>query len=382
MVASLNNLSIETHTIPLNQLHVELDRDRDQINSRKQLDRHTRILLPDGRRTRVSGRFWSSFSALYGLNRSAFDYFTHSEVFDRVTQVRKDEVRVSIEHHNDSNIEPRLLSLTNPTKPVLRLEELQRLVDEFDGDQVSYADGVASASFDCPYPLNFTVAGDDFRTRFAMDMPLDGYGMPAAFLAVLRLVCTNGMVGMSRAFKTSFQLGKDDTNLYGVLGRAMATFNNEEGYASFRQRIEASTQSWASLHEAISLHRILSRGCLSEGFAGDQKRDLIDSFMQACGNPLAFYGLANGHELSERRARAIPIDCTVYDLTNVASEASTHHFHNLSSRTQVNAWLGQMLTREYDLEGTVEQFPDFRDYFLSNKRGADHSDPADQATLS
>ena len=69
---------------------------------------------------------------------------------------------------------------------------------------------------------------DDFRTQFNLELPVDGYGLPSAFLGLLRLVCTNGMIGMQPAFKTVFQLGKGDDDLSSALTRIMATFNNEE----------------------------------------------------------------------------------------------------------------------------------------------------------
>jgi hypothetical protein len=364
MVAPLSDLSVDSMIVPLNTLGVEFSREPKECRSRQESDRHTRVVLPDGRRMQVSSRFWSSFSSLLNLNRSVFDYFTHAEVFDRITKTKGQAVRVACQMNGDTGT---LLSCTNPAKPILQLDEVRQLVEEFSGSGVNYNEGIVTASFECPFPANFQVVGDDFRTQFSLQMPVDGYGLPAAFLGLLRLVCTNGMVAMSPAFKTAFQLGKDNSSLLSLLERAMTTFNNEEGFHALRTRVESASGSWASLNEAKKLRACLSQGCTNDGIDPKQRAEMLTRFDAACGDPLGIYGLSGHEELSARRARSIPVEATVYDLFNFASEAGTHHFNTLTARNRVNGWIGEALTQEYDLEGTVENFPDFKDYFLARR---------------
>jgi len=364
MVAPLSDLNVESVIVPLNSLSVEFGREPKECRSRQEADQHTRIVLPDGRKMHVSGRFWGSFSSLLNLNRSVFDYFSHEEVFDRITNTKGQSVRVACETNGDTG---KMLSCTNPAKPLLRLDEVRMLADEFSGSGVSYSEGIVTATFECPFPANFKVGGDDFRTQFSLQMPVDGYGLPAAFLGLLRLVCTNGMVAMSPAFKTAFQLGKDNNSLLALLRRAMTTFNNEEGFHALRQRVESATLSWASLNEAKKLRACLGQACTGDSFDAKRRADLLGYFDAACGDPLGIYGLSGHEELSVRRARSIPVEATIYDLFNFASEAGTHHFKNLGSRNRINGWIGESLTQEYDLEGTVENFPDFKDYFLARR---------------
>jgi hypothetical protein len=367
MVNRLENLNVESVVVPLNALRVESERPAKECRSRRESDRHTRIVLPDGRRMQVSDRFWSSFSSLLNLSRSVFDYFSHEEVFDRITRTRGQSVRVACEITGDAG---RMLSCTNPAKPILRVDEVRSLTEEFGGTGISYADGIITSTFECPFPANFQVAGDDFETRFSLQMPVDGYGLPSAFLALLRMVCTNGMIAMSPAFKTAFQLGKENVNLLPLLERAMTTFNNEQGFHALKQRIDSATTSWASLNEAKKLRDCLAMACTGDGLDAKQRSEMLSKFDAACGDPLGIYGLSGHEELSVRRARTIPVEATVYDLFNFASEAGTHHFQNLLSRNRINAWIGDALTAEYDLEGTVENFPDFADYFLSRRTEA------------
>jgi len=74
----------------------------------------------------VSDRFWLSFSSLFGLSQSVFSYRQPEEVFDRITQVKGDTVRVAYEELPGSDvIDGRLLSGTNPAKPLLRVDQAQ-----------------------------------------------------------------------------------------------------------------------------------------------------------------------------------------------------------------------------------------------------------------
>ena len=52
--------------------------------------------------------------------------------------------------------------------------------------------------------------GEDHKQRIAVHTPIDGYGSPAVYLALLRQVCSNGMVAMSKAFKTSLNIAGID----------------------------------------------------------------------------------------------------------------------------------------------------------------------------
>ena len=367
MVATLDTLNIESHIMPLNTLHVEFDRNRDECKSRRQTDQHTRIVMPDGRKLEVSDRFWTSFSSLHSLGRSVFDYFSHAEVFDRLTQVKGDPVRLTFEGSGRPAADGRLLSCTQPTKPILQVSQVRRLVDKFGGTDPSYAQGVVTARFDCPFPLDFNVAGDGFRTQFQMSMPIDGFGLPAAYLALLRLICANGLVGVAPAFKTVFQLSRGESDLTAVLDRAMDTFNNEEGFHSFKLRVEAAAKSWGSLAEAIALRKALNRSLVTEGWQPDRQAQLLGKYDELCGNPLKYYGLTAIEELSVRKARSIPVEATVYDLLNFASEVSTHHVDRRDCRDRIGGWIGQTISQEFDLEGTIDSFPQFKDYFLARK---------------
>ena len=83
---------------------------------------------------------------------------------------------------------------------------------------------------------------------------------------------------------------------------------------------------------------------------------------RVCGDLHARYGLANLETLSAKRQRILPARCRVYDLINFASELATHHVP-VEHRGRLQAYIGTLVSDEYDLEGTAERVPEFKDLF-------------------
>jgi len=372
MVSAMTDLSrikIDTMVLPMDSLSVDFIRSPDDCKSRAEVDRNTRMVLPDGRRLEVSNRFWNSWCSLQNQGRSVFDLFSHAEVFSRIVAERGDRVRIAIETYDNKNdvngkLDGRLLSCTNPTKPVLPVSNAANLVFAYDGRSAQYEDGIVTAIFDCPFPTPYNIAGDEYKTQFAMQMPVDGYGMPQSYLALLRLICTNGMIGMTKAFKTSFQLGRGEHNIHEVLNRAMTTFSAEEGFHSFKLRMEAASQSWASLGEAGKLCTMLNKSMHDDNMPVPRRVNIIEKFDELCGDPLKYYGLSGRQELSARRARTIPTRATIYELMVFASEVATHELDRVGTKNNVNSWVGESVANEYDLEGSCQEFPDWKDFFV------------------
>ena len=102
---------------------------------------------------------------------------------------------------------------------------------------------------------DFQVAGDSFQNKFVIDTPIDGFGRPSVYLSLLRLICSNGAVGYSPAFRSELSVGKGDDGVAFALTRVLDGFNNEDGYAALRQRFESATKSWASVNEVNRLYK-------------------------------------------------------------------------------------------------------------------------------
>jgi hypothetical protein len=177
-------------------------------------------------------------------------------------------------------------------------------------------------------------------------------------------------------------VGKGEKGVGFTLMRVLDGFNNEEGYAALRQRFEAATRSWASVHEVQRLYKVLARlhhhggiarrapSATTASVGGDgasvlDGSPLLAAFHKMTGDLSHIYGLANLDALTVKRQRTLPAACRVYDLLNFASEVATHHADETGNRI-VQAFIGDLISNEYDLEGTVDQMTDWRDFFLHN----------------
>jgi hypothetical protein len=335
-------MKIEYRSSCLKELHVSVP----SVNARK-------CNVPDsievnGEALKPTDRFWKSFFARFGLAEQVFRYFDYDEVLARlVLRCPDDRLRLSIER--SEHAAPRLLAVSSPASPLLRQEKAVELVSQHNGTAVSYADGVLSSSY-TPRSgeRSFEIGPDRFHNEFILEMPVDGYGQPRIFLSLLREVCSNGAVGYSRAFRSDIRMGHD---VEYAIDRALRQFDHEEGFAALRQRFDAAQKSWASVNESQRLRRVIGR----IGSAGAE----LD---RIAGDLQELYGVANLDVLTVKRQRILPVRCRVYDLLNYASELATHHAVG-DNRMRLQAFIGTIVSDEYDLENTAEKVPEFRDMF-------------------
>ncbi|MFO7906110.1 MAG: DUF932 domain-containing protein [Planctomycetota bacterium] len=304
-------------------------------------------------------RFWTSFFHRYGVSESIFRYFQPVEVFNRIAEcVSNEEVRYCVERHDNGR--RRLLAVSNPDRAVIRHGEVVDLVNRYDGVDIDYADGVVTSTHTPGSgERSFTVGGDHFQHRFVLETPIDGYSHPKIYLSFLRTVCSNGMVGYDRAFRSDISWGKDIGH---CISRALDGFDNGEGYAALRQRFESAQKSWASVRECSELYKLLAK--MSDGQAIKSDHWLRD-FHRMTGNLSTVYGLANLDAISQKRQRLLPARCRVYDLLNFSSEMATHRAEP-QARRSLQGFLGNMISDEYDMEGTAESVADFADFFVQD----------------
>jgi len=323
-------------------------------------------------------RFWYSLHLRFGFTGNIFRYFSHAEVFNRISEVAaNDQVRWCVERNADGR--NRLLAVTSPTAALIEHDDLVNLLDRYGAQDVGYSEGVVTSRHAPRMDSGFSVGGDGFQNRFIISTPIDGFGRPSVYLSLLRLICSNGAVGYSPAFRSELSVGRGNEGVAFALTRVLDGFNNEDGYAALRQRFESAARSWASVHEALRLYKVLTRlhshgevltrAPLSvrggDGARAVEDSPLFASYHKLTGDLSRIYGLANVDALSAKRQRTLPTACKVYDLLNFASEVATHHATEAGNRT-MQAYIGGLISGEYDLEGTVDQFTDWRDFFVGN----------------
>ena len=330
-------------------------------------------------------RFWTSLYSRYGFSSSVFKYFDHQEVLTRISDTESDRIRVCIER-DESRGTNRLLAITNPARPIVYHDELMDVLKQYDGQDINYVDGVfESTHLPRVGSQSFDVGGDAFSNRFVLSTPVDGFGLPNIFLSLLRHICSNGAVGYARAFRSSLPLGSGNDSVRYSIVRALDGFGNDEGFSALRQRFESAARSWASVYEVQSYYKQLvklhhqkqirivkdTEQKLFVRSAIEQETSLggssvIASFNKMTGDPSSIYGIANPDAISAKRQRTLPVRCSVYDLLSFVSEVATHHAKEGGARIS-QAWLGSLISSEYDLEGSKESFGDFQDFFLDRK---------------
>ena len=302
-------------------------------------------------------RFWTSFFARFGFSSSIFRYFAHQEVFDRVCQKHADvELRFCIEEDGESR---RLLAVSSPGKPLITPEQYAEVArtSGMEASSTRYSCGILrSTHTPASGQQKHQIGGDDFRNQFVLDVPLDGYGDPSIHLALLREVCSNGMVARTSVFKSDLKVGDDP--VYNIR-RALSTFDSDDGFGALQQRFRASQDSPASLRECLGLFKRLRA-------YGEVEH--IKAYEKAIGDIYGHYGVANLDAFSEKKLRLLPAKCKVYDLLNLASEIATHGA-TPDQALSLNGWIGTTVCEEYDLEGTGNKHGDFQDVFLPKKDG-------------
>jgi hypothetical protein len=334
----------------------------------------------DGRPVAPSPRFWNSLHVRFGFTSNIFRYFSHAEVFERISQVApNDQVRWCLEGSDDGP--DTLLAVTSPTAATIRYDDLIELLEKNGAQAFRYTKGIVTSEHAPRVNPVFQVGGDGFQNKFILDTPIDGYGRPAVYLSLLRLICSNGLVGFSPTFRSELSTGKGENGVSFVLERVLDGFNNEDGYAALRQRFESAARSWASVHEATALYKVLTRlhgrgevrgRAMIKAAGGDgasevESSPLFHAYHKMTGDLSSIYGLANVETLSAKRQRTLPAACKVYDLLNFASEVATHHASEAGNRT-MQAYIGELISGEYDLEGTADQFTDWRDFFIGHEQ--------------
>jgi len=317
----------------------------------------------DGQQMKPTKRFWRSFFNRFGISDNVFRYFDPSEVFERISErAEDDKFRYCIERPNDGG--PELLAVSNLRRPVIGYGEIHDLVKKYGATETRYSGGIVTSTH---RPRGgdraFQIGGDEFQHRFVMETPVDGFSHPKIYLSFLRMVCANGAIGYSQAFRSDISLGNDMRH---CIARALESYDNGDGYAALRQRFESSQTSWASLRECMTLYKTIQN---IEDSRKDTASETLRRLYRMTGNLNEVYGLANLEALSTKRQRVLPAHCRVYDLLNFASEIATHHSKPGEDRT-MQAYIGTLLSDEFDMEGTAQCADEFSDFFLEGSDGA------------
>lgn len=341
----------------------------------------------DGGEFKPSERFWLSFCAKVGIAPSIFNLYDHHEVFNRVLERDKFSLSGNVRVVEDCR-NKELLAVTDPSKAIADWKSVLDLIDEKDGVDLTYNDGIISSTHALQADTPVKIGNEDHQQRIVVYTPIDGYGLPSIYLALMRLVCTNGMVAMSKAFKTSVKVGKkrgrgssatDDTVEF-ALERMFDSYSNDEGFDALIQRMDAARTSPMSVREFYQVSKILAKlGHRAKSSQdGTKKIDIapeLRSWHNLSGDLHTKYGLAHLKEMTEKQMSLLETDLSVYEAINYISEVATHRLSPRASKDikvarELHGWVGTKVSRSYDLEGTMPDYniqDEFQDrYFATN----------------
>lgn len=355
-----------------------------------------------------SRRFWTSLCCRFsswGVSPKLFKLYDHEEVLERIfVRVGEKDSRVRYAVETAPDGKRHLLGLSAPDKALLEYaptwEMMQRYAvpvgeqsgGENRGNAVSYREGVLVAEHAPPFGDTFMIGDDKFAPRYITETPVDGFGEPLTYLSLMRQVCTNGAIGYAAAFRSRVALGKADTDALVTYGRMLDAFNNEEGYSALRQRWTSACDSWASIRECEKAYLTMARiadqkGLQDSEYKGtvadaayrrqiarrvgepvDIREKINRAYLQITGDICDLYQLTSVDTLSEKKQAQLSSRCTVYDLLNFVTEVSTHWTKpgdsGVYARQLLQAFVGELISNEYDLEGTKIARPSYQDWYL------------------
>ena len=306
-------------------------------------------------------RFLKSLNRRFGISNKTYNYFTPEEVFGRVQELHpKTEVRVV--HDGDD-----LLAVSNPIRAYVNAEALCDVLTGLTAtpcENLLYSKGVVRTTHRMK-DAGWEIGGDFFAQTFTLSTPIDGYGLPSIYLSMLRQVCENGLIAHAPTFRSEIQTGTKDDRPEIPLGRALRSFNNEEGYQALRQRMESARSTLASVHEVQGLKKAVEHACRDD--IDDEDLLRIDSRMsRKTGDVVRIYNVASPEAITAKRQHLLKMRCSVYDLFNMATEMTSHHRGLLADSSPIHAWVGTTIASEYDLEGGKFDVPAAQPLYMNN----------------
>lgn len=357
------------------------------INSKGGVDK---LVLPTSNGTieaKPTKRMWQSWRKRFKLDMKMFKIFTHSEVFERISKIYpNDKIRWAVEELTDADgnkFPKRVSGISDPHKtPLIQMNTLFDILEKHKTEETapSYANGVIRSRH---IPRNnpaFEINGDLFENRFYIDTPIDGVGKPMAYVGLLREVCVNGVIGYSPAFRSEITVGKKNDSTEFALERMMDTFNNPDGFTGIREMFELAAVSWASVNEAVRLNNVILKvhqlsnlkkeagkliigSSTSDNAIETGATPIMAKFMELTGNMNKIYNTSNIDTIPLKKQRLLPAGCKVYDILNFASEVATRYTLPAGGRI-IQAYIGKLISQEYDLAGTAANNESYRDLFF------------------
>lgn len=293
----------------------------------------------DGEKFKLTPRFHKSLASELGVPYGVFGLFRPEEVMQRAAEVRPDlKLRVTLDRRTGEALG--VAERKGVPLPVRYVANTLR--DDNRLREISYKDGVITARL--AMDEAWSVPNDsEYDIHVQCRIPVDGVGSPYMTLATLRHVCTNGAVAEAPIFRTKMEIKDNDGSHF---ARLLKSFSNPQGVELLQERMISAAETKASVGEFYALETAIRKVVPT----GHDQLALCDRLHEMANNPCVRYGVTELAKIGQKKRGLLPVDCSVSDLLNFASELATHHQDVVSDLKPLHAYTGTLLSRGYDLE--------------------------------
>ncbi len=312
------------------------------------------LLHLDGQDIKATSRFQSSLLGLIGQGSSIFNLFEFDEVVDRFVNknATRSDVKMTIDRTNNT-----ALGMVNRDKAMVDSGLLLDILHEVQGNDLAFAyeEGkvlsrhAPNSDFE-RLPQFF--GGEEHQMKFFLDCPVDGYGAPSIYLGLIRAICTNGLVAMTAEFRKSLNL-PDPKKVSkigpgGILRRNLENFSiGEHAATGIGGRLEKAIATPVSVREFRNFHRVANQVFAGDsGGTGSRVRLELE---RMSGHVADSLGITTLSAYDDKPSARVPIDYSVYDVLNMATELATHF--PAPEAYSLHGFVGRMLTEQFDIEG-------------------------------
>ena len=292
-----------------------------------------------GEKYHITPRFRKSLAAQFGLPSGVYSLFSPQEVMERAAAVQPDlRLRLTVDREEGA-----ALGVTERKGvPVPIRYIMNTLGDDPRLQELTYRDGVLSARLNLGE--KWEVKNDSaYHIHAECRIPVDGYGRPEMNLATWRQVCENGAVAEAPIFRTKMEIKDNDGSHF---ARLLKSFANPEGVELLQERMAQAAETKASVGELYALEGVVRKIVP----AGHNQLVLRDRLHEMALNPCVRYGVTELGKIGQKKRSLLPVDCSVSDLLNFASELATHHARIITDAKPLHAYTGTLLAKGFDLE--------------------------------
>ena len=302
-------------------------------------DKGIESLSYGGEKYKLTPRFHKSLATQMGVPYGVFNLFSPEEVMERAAEVQPDlKLRLTVDCR-----EGKALGVTERKGvPVPIRYVMNTLGNDPRLTEIAYRDGVLTAQLNLGE--KWEVKNDsEYHIHVQCRIPIDGVGKPEMNLATWRQVCENGAVAEAPIFRTKMEIKDNDGSHF---ARLLKSFANPEGVELLQERMTQAAETKASVGEFYALEELVRRVIPS----GHNQLTLRDRLHEMASNPCVRYGVTELGKIGQKKRALLPVDCSVSDLLNFASELGTHHAKIISDVKPLNAYAGTLLAKGFDLE--------------------------------